>query len=372
MRFSPSSPSFAALRRCFSATASEISWLLSVSAASAIHLSPGAHSHVSVPASAAVRLTRSPAEQQVTVVGSDASTPLAVTLPQRMESEVQGSASVRIAGKLEGSCTVQAVGDIDAVGTLRGAYLDLESTGGRVEVRRGMEGVSSVRAATGLACARAMGERVTLRTAAGALHVGAAFGDITLEHTAPAAAPGAASAPPASVFLGGAHGSAHVFSASAPVVARGITGRLRVTGAPAACTAQFDSLRGDSSLDNVQGSVTVHVCPPVSLRLQVAAGGGLHVFPGPGGSYVDGLLVSAASGAAPEAGREGAGEGAGSGQGGSGKIREGSAITGWWNYSEGAAGGSGPSTLSISCQGEARVYVQSYAEKLQAEAAQAK
>jgi hypothetical protein len=36
----------------------------------------------------------------------------------------------------------------------------------------------------------------------------------------------------------------------------------------------------------------------------------------------------------------------------------------------GAAGGSGPSTLTISCQGEARVYVQSYAEKLQAEAAQ--
>ncbi len=346
------------LRACFSAAAaagaSEIGWLLSASSAHAVHLHPGAHARVQAPPGSPATLTRAPAEQLVSA--ECASAPLVLHTPQRMESEVQSGGSVHIHGKLEGSCAVRARGDIVAAGTLRGAYVDLQSAEGRVDVMKVLEGVSAVRARLGLRCARAMGERMALRTEAGELHVGAAFGEVTLEHAA-AAAPPPAGAGAHCVHLGGVHGSARILSASAPVTAVGVTGRLRVSGAPAACTAQFDSVRGDCSITGVAGSVEVRVCPPLRLQLRVAAGGGLRVDAGPGGSFEGGVLVAPGPAA-------GAGEADPAGRGGSGKIRDGSAITGWWSQEpEGGAEGSA-ATLTISCSGSASVTVQTYEEKL--------
>jgi hypothetical protein len=355
-----------ALRRCFSGP-SEIGWVLSASSPGAIHLHPGAHERASAPPPALV--ARSASEQAVAVTSGGAA-PLAIAMPQRMETEVEGGAGVFIHGKLEGSCSVAAAGDIWAGGAVRGAYVDLRSAGGRIDLERVLEGVSSVQAALGVRCARAMGERMALSTAAGELHVGAAYGELALESSDRSGA--------GSVHLGGVHGSAAIHSGGAPVTALGVTGRLRVSGAPAACAAQLDSARGESAIVGVRGDVTVRVCPPVRLRLQVRAGGGLRVEAGPGGSFEGGLLLApgAPHGAGSGGGGGGSGGegGAGLGGGGSGKIRDGGApITGWWSPEEGGAGevgssgSGGEASLTIECGGTATVTVETYAQKLEAQ-----
>ena len=350
----------AVLRRAASSSSSsEIGWLLSVSSQQAIHLRPGACAAVSsAPTSASARISRSLEEEVVCVEGEEGA--LDLVLPQRMETEIQGGSTVAIHAKLEGSCAVQAAGDIFVAGALRGAYVSLESTGGRVEAARVLEGVCSVRAHSGLRVARIMGERMALRCEGGELHVGAAFGDLTLEHAAGAAGPGAGGGAAAAVQLEGLHGSASIFSTRAAVSARGITGSLRVSGAPLSVLAQFDSARGRSSIVGVRGDVEVLVAPPLSLSLEVSAAGGLSVEPGEGGTFSGGTLVALGPPGAASAAAS-----SGSGGGGSGKIREGGGISGWWSQGEDGGGGA-PSSLRIECSGRARVVVQSYAEKLAA------
>jgi len=278
-----------------------------------------------------------------------------VNVPQRMETSLECGGGVVVSGKLEGTSDMFAAGDIVLKGTLRGAYIDLVSRQGWVRAERVLEGVSRVEGALGVSCAKVLGERCSLRggEGGGGVHVGAIYcGDLAIESCAGG-----------DVDVGSLHGSARVVCNGGGVVKlRGVTGQVLVEGSPAGVDIQFDSVRGESKIMGCTGDVSVVLCPPVLVRLDLNGGGTLDVDAGIGGTFNrdTGELVC-------YGGSEGM-VGGEVGGGGSGKIREGVEISGWWErgWSSGGAPQSPPSptTITVHSFGKIRVSVLNYEQFL--------
>jgi hypothetical protein len=364
--------------RLFS-TASEIGHVFSTRTAYSMLVHPGAVDCCTA-LTPGLSLMRDPTAQSVTLEWPHLVPPLGpleVQIPQRMETELECEGGVVVSNKLEGQSFIVCKGDLILEGTVRGAYIDLESSGGGVHARKTLEGVVSAKGGS-ISIAKLLSTRAALTStgsSGGGVKVGAAYcSDLVV-----------------TVSKGGAvsmdvlHGSAKVHcegNGGATVAIGGITGTVKVTGGASQVTLHFDSLRGPNSVE-CQGDVVV--------RLGSSSGSGAIIGRVSGHPEVL-ARVSVEGGSMDASGRltadatagggqvAGGGENGGGSGGGSGKIREGSEISGWWESSSSSSsssgsgsggsnqqpssspsgspsGGGGESALALQVQGATRIII---------------
>lgn len=282
--------------------------------------------------------------------------------PQVMDLDVRaGQGKVTVNEKLEGSCNIVTDGgDVFFASTIRGESISVDAgSGGAVVFRKVLEGDSNI---TGrcISAKKVMGNNVIMHAAGEKVDIGACYA-ATATITSEGAGP---------VVIGGVHGHCDV-TATGDVSISGITGSVAVTARHGKVDLQYDSARlgpstagaaagdGGSHVIDAEGDINVVFVPPVAVRIRASAPRGVAVDPAQGGA-----------GSFQQFGSDGTGN-AGvmadsnthrlSGilsvavapldsadvRGGSGKVRDGNAITGFY-FSNAPASSSAPPTLAQS------------------------
>jgi hypothetical protein len=337
------------LVKALSTTSSRTGWLVAVDAAGPVFVEPEWNDTVV----AWINNTRFDSEDIVSeklssVVSDDALASLRVTMPQRADLHASSRAGdVRVSGKIEGDVTVNSdAGDVRFDGSIKGATVTAAAAR-RVVALRAIESLDATLAGDGgVDALRISAARVRVESRAGGIRVGAIYSadaQLRVEGSG-------------RLGVSAIHGAVRVTapSAGARVSVRGITGSVNVSAGDRPIYLHFDSPRGSSSVDAL-GDVSVTINAPVAVRVAVKAEKGATVLGeiARGGSF-SGLVRILAKDAV-----------AGGSGGGSGKIREGAAITGFYEEPGPAASADSDeaaASISIRSAGAVSIRVVDYAE----------
>ncbi len=375
---------------------SHVSWLLAVEACAParVTLMPGFAERVSARTSvAASRLLvdEVPAESLVSVEleGADddagAAPEVLVECPQRVATHVRvtagggggGGGGVRVAGKLEGDVTLDAhVGDVIVERSLKGARVAVMAARGAVELRGHVEaGDADVFGARGVTAKRVAAARA--RFAAGDADNGSGSGsgggvDIGALYCADAALDAARGC---GVRVRALHGVVRVSAiGDGPAVrVRGITGAVTLDAPARDARLHFDSPRGLSRV-SVGGDVALTFTSAAALRVRIDARAQRVYIVGAGGAFSGQLglregtfeAIGELRAAAEGDGDSGLSSDASAERvtGGSGKVREGAPIAGFYGDEGDAAADAAPPTVVVRAGGSVTIAVISYADAM--------
>jgi hypothetical protein len=342
---------FRRLFKALSTASSRTGWLVAVDAAGPVSIEPEWSDTVV----AWINNTRFDAEDIVSeklssVVSNDAQASLRVTMPQRADLHASSRAGdVRVSGKIEGDVTVNSdAGDVRFDGSIKGATV-AAAAARRLLALRAIESLDATLAGDGgVDALRISAARVRVESRAGDVRVGAIYSadaQLRVEGSG-------------RLGVSAIHGAVRVAApaAGARVSLRGITGSVNVSAGDRPIFLHFDSPRGSSAVDAL-GDVSVTMNAPVAVRVAVTAAKGATVLGeiARGGTFSGLVRILAEKGAA-----------AGGSGGGSGKIREGAAITGFYEEpglaASAADSDAAAASISIRSAGTVSIRVVDYAE----------
>ena len=354
--------------RGFSARASHLLWLVAVEASSPsrIVITPGWHNHATASVPSDVCRTRldveeAPDESLISItLATGSATELRVDCPERVDLHARLSAPGRrsitdplctpaalcVTGKLEGDVTLECgLGDIE-VGRIKGARVAITADQGAVRLRGALDARSAeLDGSAGVTTARVAATTFRANGHGGGVDVSAIYSSSATMSVTQGGC----------LRIGGVHGTARAVAEGGgpPAILRGITGTLNLNAAERGALVHFDAPRGESEII-AGGDVDVQFTDSatLSVRLHVRArsvsfseGADVETV----GVTDDGSRTFLLRG--HTAGNEISGN-----RGGSGKIREGSGITGFWSDGKGDAG----SSLSVSTGGTVNIRILKY------------
>jgi hypothetical protein len=332
-------------------------------------------------------LEDAPGERLVSVVlarGSRARE-LRVVVPQRADVHVDagdgagddaggaddgadaGAGGITVLGKLEGALTLRAArGDVVLAGSVRGARVELAAARGAVRVGRSLDaGEAALSGAAGVAARRVSAASVRVDAGGAGVALGALYAtDARLRAGAGAA-----------LRVGSLHGAAAAEAAGAGprVSVRGVTGALDLRAPARDAAVHFDAPRGASRLA-AGGDASVTFARPAAVALRARGARGVDAPPLDAAGV---LRAGEDGGAAGGAGAGGAGAGGDAARvsGGSGKVREGGAVAGFYDEAaRDAARGADAElpSVEVDAGGRATVEVVGYGEAVMRAAADAR
>jgi hypothetical protein len=348
-----------ACARGLSSRAPHLSWLVAVEASSPsrIVIAPGWHSHATasvVPdtdAQARLTVEEAPDESLISIAlaGGPASE-LRVVCPERADLHARLSsagglrvhspdapAGLRIAGKVEGDVTLEcAVGDIE-VARIKGSRVAVTADDGAVRLRGALDaGCAELDGAAGVMTARVAATTFRADGRGGGVHIGSVYSSSASVSVSEGGF----------LRVGGVHGTLRAVAKGGgpPAVLRGITGTLSLNAPGRGVFVHFDAPRGASEII-AGGDVDVHISDTDALSVRVRVRARSVLFSEAAAAETTDALETDGSRTFLLRGRAAGEEIARNG--GSGKIREGSGIMGFW--SDGMSGEE--STLSVSTSG---------------------
>lgn len=303
-----------------SSSSSRVGWLVAIESTGPVAVEPGWNDSVRAwVGNDDLSLDEVEDERLVSIVSSHSTVITRVVVPQRADLHVAAAGGgVAVSGKIEGDATIECgAGDVVFSGSIKGERVLINARAGRIVAHRAIEAAEAdLAGAAGIHVLRISALRVKAKVNGGDgdLFVGALYSaDARL-----------ATAGEGGVRVTAIHGSTSVDAptSGSRISLRGITGAVSVTsGASRPVSVHFDSARGKSVI-NAGGDVNVSFTTSTgAVRVSVLrAEGGVCVI---GTSVPGGEFEGLVNGATPQTSTNKA-------IGGSGKIREGAKITGFY------------------------------------------
>jgi len=216
-------------------------------------------------------------EDEMVTISSTSRKKLILTTPQQVDLHVEaGSGGLSILGKVEGNCDLSSKGDsppfgltsgeISIANTIRGETVNISATerGGSVTIAKVIEATSmQISAHQNVRALRLLGESISV-TSGGSLRIGALYSSRSVL-SAHRKDVDTNNDKDMLLSVENMHGHAEVNGTGGSINISGVTGSVFVNHKGSGSVAlQIDSARGKSTVKSIDGSVTVQIARPVS------------------------------------------------------------------------------------------------------------